>query len=87
MMTAPSISTNSGNAPVWEIASVVAMNVFGTVTTTSPDFTPAAMSANRSASVPLLTAAEHFASQKSAKAFSKSSTIGPPMKPAVRKAF
>ena len=53
-----SMSTNSGNAPACEIASVVAMNVCGTVTTTSPGFTPAAISANRRASVPLLTATE-----------------------------
>ena len=34
------------------------MNVFGTVTTTSPGFTPEAVRANRRASVPLLTATE-----------------------------
>ena len=53
-----SMSTNSGNAPACEIASVVAMKVCGTVTTTSPGFTPLAMRAKRRASVPLLIATE-----------------------------
>ena len=52
------MSTNSGNAPACEMASVVAMNVCGTVTTTSPGFTPLAIRAKRRASVPLLTATE-----------------------------
>jgi len=41
------------SAPAWETASVVAMKVWGTVTTTSPALTPAAIKANRTASVPL----------------------------------
>jgi hypothetical protein len=45
-----SISTKSGTAPAWEIASVVAMNVFGTVTTVSPGLIPAAIRAKRKAS-------------------------------------
>src|SRR5579862_3945568 len=66
------------------MASVVAVKVRGTETTTSPSFTPAAVRANHNASVPLLTATECPASQKAANAFSKYSTIGPPMKPAER---
>jgi len=42
----------SGRAPACEIASVVAMNVMGTVTTVLPGLTPAAIRARRSASVP-----------------------------------
>ena len=41
------MSTNSGNAPACEIASVVAMNVCGTVNTTSPGCTPQAIIAKR----------------------------------------
>ena len=37
------MSTKSGRAPACEIASVVAMKVFGTVTTVSPGLIPAAM--------------------------------------------
>ena len=51
-----SISTNSGRALAWVIASVVAMKVLGTVTTQSPARTPAAIRAKRNASVPLLDA-------------------------------
>ena len=58
----------------------------GMVTTTSPSFTPAAISAKRSASVPLLTPMEKRVSQNSAKSFSNPSTAGPPIKPAVRSA-
>ena len=82
-----SMSTNSGNAPACEIASVVAMNVCGTVTTTSPGFTPLAMRAKRRASVPLLTATEWLTSQNFANADSNSSTMGPPIKLALRKAL
>ena len=74
---------NPACAPACEIASVVAMNVFGTVTTVSPGFTPAAISANRSASVPLPTPTQCRAPQNSAKSRSNPSTIGPPMNPAV----
>ena len=45
-------------APACEMASVVAMNVSGTVTTVSPGRTPAAISAKRRASVPLPTATQ-----------------------------
>ena len=55
LYVASSMSTNTVRAPACEIASVVAMNVFGTVTTASPAPTPAAIRANRSASVPLPT--------------------------------
>ena len=48
-----SISTKSGLAPAWVIASVVAMKVWGTVSTTSPGATPEAVKAKRTASVPL----------------------------------
>ena len=57
------MSTKSGRAPAWLIASVVAMNVCGTVTTMSPAWTPAAISANRTASVPLLTPTQCAVSQ------------------------
>src|SRR5207249_536422 len=72
--------------PAWEIASVVAMKVSGTVTTVSPARTPAAMSAKRNASVPLAIPTQNGASQNSAKSRSNSRTTGPPMKPAVSSA-
>ena len=59
-----SMSTKSGRAPACEIASVVAMKVFGTVITVSPGLIPAAIKANRSASVPLDTPTQCCASQK-----------------------
>src|ERR1035437_4795209 len=62
------------------------MNVFGTVTTTSPGCTPAAMRAKRNASVPLPTPTQCDVSQKAAKAFSNCCTIGPPMKVPVLRA-
>ena len=65
------------------MASVVAMNVFGTVSTVSPGCTPAAISAKRKASVPLPTPTQCGVSQNSANSTSKSSTIGPPMNRAV----
>src|SRR5690348_9215521 len=80
---ASSTSTNSGPAPTWEMASVVAMNVFGTVITASPAATPAACKANRRASVPLPTPTQYFAPQNSANSRSNLSTVGPPMNPAV----
>ena len=61
------------------MASVVAMNVLGTVSTVSPGCTPAAISAKRKASVPLPTPTQCGVSQNSANSDSKSSTIGPPM--------
>ena len=68
---------NRGRAPACEIASVVAMNVFGTVTTMSPGPIPAAISAKRSASVPLPTPTQYFASQNAANSRSNSSTMRP----------
>src|SRR5262244_3622921 len=41
------MSTNAICAPAWEMASVVAMKVCGTVITISPGLTPAPMNANR----------------------------------------
>src|SRR6266576_3910347 len=81
------MSTKAMRAPACEIASVVAMKVCGTVTTMSPGATPAAIKAKRSASVPLLTPTQNCASQNSANSRSNSSTIGPPMNPAVAKVF
>ena len=52
---AGSMSTSTGFAPVPAIASSVAMNVLGTVTTSRPGPAPSATSASLSASVPLLT--------------------------------
>ena len=77
------MSTNSGLAPACEIASVVAMNVSGVVTAMSPRCTPAAISAKRSASVPLATPTQNRDSQNSAKSRSNSSTTVPPTNPAV----
>jgi hypothetical protein len=51
---AGSMSTSTGLAPVAAIASSVAMNVLGTVTTSRPGCAPSATSASRSASVPSL---------------------------------
>src|SRR6267143_3725275 len=81
------MSTNAMCPPAWEMASVVAMNVWGTVITISPDSMPAAIKAKRNASVPLFTPTQNFASQNRANSRSNSSTIGPPMKPALLKAF
>src|ERR1700730_16483326 len=81
------MSTNTMSAPTEDLAPVVAIKVFGTVTTISPGFTPAAMKANRSASVPLLTPTQCFVSQNFANSRSNSSTIRPPIKPAVWKTF
>src|SRR6267378_1143615 len=68
------------------MASVVAMNVFGTVITTSPGCTPAATSAKRNASVPLPTPTQCDVPQNFANAVSNCCTISPPMKPAVSSA-
>ncbi len=46
------ISMNTGLAPSLEIAPAVAKKVKGTVTTSSPAFTPKAISASNSASLP-----------------------------------
>src|SRR4029077_16622376 len=56
-------------------------------TTASPALMPAAVRANRSASVPLATPTQYWVSQYLAKAFSKSSTIGPPINPALDNAL
>src|SRR5947208_1452459 len=82
-----STSTNSGSAPACEIASVVAMNVLGTVTTTSPGCTPAAIRANRSASVPLPTPTQCVVPQNAANASSNCCTMGPPTKLAVARVW
>ncbi len=68
------------SAPACEIASVVAMKVFGTVTTVSPLPMPAAIRAKRRASVPLPTPTQCSVPQKAANSFSKPSTSSPPMK-------
>src|SRR2546427_740913 len=81
------MSTKSGRAPACEMASVVAMKVFGTVTTVSPGRTPAAIRANRKASVPLPTPTHCCTPQNCAKSRSKSSTIRPPTNPAVIRAL
>src|SRR5438552_1106191 len=70
----------------WVIASVVAINVRGTVRTISPGRMPAAIRANRRASVPLPTPMQNCESQKRAKSCSNSSTIEPPTKLAERNA-
>ena len=57
-------STNKGKAPQRVIASVVAMNVFGTVITASPGLTPATTRANQTASVPLATPDNFLYTQK-----------------------
>src|SRR3990170_6183554 len=80
------MSTKSGRAPAWEMASAVAMKVRGTVTTVSPRWTPAAMSAKRRASVPLAMPTQKRDSQNWAKSRSNSWTMGPPMNPAVSRA-
>ena len=57
------MSTNSVSAPAWLIASTVAMNVCDTVMTASPRPTPAAISAKRTASVPLATPTQNLVPQ------------------------
>src|SRR5271154_591136 len=81
------MSTNAIRAPAWVIASVVAIKVCETVTTVSPCFTPAAIKAKRTASVPLASPTQYRVSQNLANSRSNSSTIGPPTKPAVRRTF
>ena len=67
------MSTNSGNAPVCEIASVVAMKVCGTVTTTSPGPTPQAIRAKRKGVGAAANSDCMVGFAKSANAFSNSS--------------
>ena len=50
-------------------------------------YTPAAINAKRNASVPLLTPTQYFVLLKAANSRSNPSTIGPPMKPALRTPF
>jgi len=57
------MSTKTGVAPVWDIASTVAMKVKGTVMTSSPGPIPAAIKAKQRASVPLLTPTQYSVSQ------------------------
>ena len=85
-MSARRYPQRPGGAPACEIASVVAINVFGTVTAMSPSPMPAAISANRSASVPLPTPIHWDTSQNAANSRSNASTIGPPINPAVSRA-
>ena len=73
------MSTKIGVAPTWEMASVVAIKVLGTVMTSSPGPTPVAMRAKRRASVPELTPMQYLLSQKAANSSSKPATLGPPM--------
>src|SRR5436190_5551870 len=69
------------------MASVVAMNVFGTVRTVSPGRTPPAINAKRSASVPLPTPTAWRTPQNSANSRSNASTEGPPTKAALARAL
>src|SRR4051812_33013922 len=79
---AGSTSTYTGVAPQYEMAHDVAMNVIGTVMTSSPGPTPAARRARCRADVPELTATQCLAPTYSAKAASNSATRGPRMKAA-----
>src|SRR5262245_11879434 len=74
-----STSTYTGTAPQYVMAHDVAMNVMGTVITSSPGPTPAASSARCRADVPELTATQCWAPTYSAKAASNSATLGPRM--------
>src|SRR5262245_57668718 len=77
-----STSTYTGTAPQYVMAHDVAMNVMGTVITSSPGPTPAAKSARCRADVPELTATQCLAPTYWAKAASNSATRGPRMKAA-----
>src|SRR5208282_5986501 len=72
-----SISTNTGLAPQYVIASAVAMKVFGVVMTSSPCCTPSASNPRCKAAVPLLRATQCFAPQNSANSRSKASISSP----------
>ena len=75
-----SISTNFGVAPVYEMASQVAMNVNGVVITSSPLPIPLANNARCRADVPEFTPTEYFELQKDANSFSKLLTFSPKIK-------
>ena len=70
-------STNTGVAPQWLTASAVAMKVLTGTMTSSPGPTPAACSARRTASVPVLTPTQCAAPQNAANAASNSVSSGP----------
>ncbi len=72
-------STNTGRAPFIRIASPVAMNVFATVTTSSPGPTPYAFNARVSASVPFATPQACAAPHDAANSRSKAAHSSPPM--------
>src|SRR5687767_3249387 len=71
-------STNTGFAPICEIASAVAINVFATVITSSPGPMPSPRSTTSIASVPFAHDATRSHSQNFANAASNSRTAGPP---------
>jgi hypothetical protein len=62
------------------MASIVAVNTFGAISTTSPGLTPAPVRTSLKASKPLLTPRQYRVPQCRAASRSKSSTIEPPMK-------
>ena len=70
-------STKTGVAPQWLTASAVAMKVLTGTMTSSPGPTPAACSARRTASVPVLTPAQCSAPQNAANAASNSAQLRP----------
>ena len=74
-----SMSTKTGRAPSSAITSAVAAKVKGVVITSSPAFTPSAISAISSASVPLETVTQCFVPAKVASAASSAFTSGPMM--------
>ncbi len=75
-----STSTRTGAAPVCDIASVVAMNVFVAVITSSPRPIPSTWRARWSADVPLLAPTACLDPVYSAKCRSKRSSLSPPTK-------
>src|SRR5437870_10023075 len=72
-----SISTNTGFAPTYEIAQLVATNVNGVVITSSPGPTLSSSIARCSAEVPVLTAMQCSAPTNRANSFSNCATSGP----------
>src|ERR1043166_648599 len=73
-------STNTGFAPDWVIPNAVAINVWVQVMTSSPWPIPQARSDKCSASVPLATATQCGARQKTANSSSNNRTSSPKMK-------
>ena len=72
-----SISTKTGTQFASRTIDAVAMKVYGVIITSSPGFTPHAMSAILSATDPLTQAIAYFDPQKSANSFSNISTVSP----------